>query len=39
MVERLELKKPVPDTVITVISAPDDGWSYHPKDVEQFTEI
>jgi len=25
--------------VITVICAPDDGWSYHPKYVEQFTEI
>jgi len=25
--------------VIAVISAPDDGWSYHPKHVEQFTEI
>jgi len=30
---------PVPDAVITVICAPDDGWSYHPKHVEQFTEI
>jgi len=29
----------VPDAVITVICAPDDGWSYHPKQVEQFTEI
>jgi len=28
----------VPDAVITVICAPDDGWSYHPKHVEQFTE-
>jgi len=26
-------------TVITVICAPDDGWSYHPKHIEQFTEI
>jgi len=26
-------------TVITVICAPDDGWRYHPKHVEQFTEI
>jgi len=26
-------------TVITVILAPDDGLSYHPKHVEQFTEI
>jgi len=30
---------PVPDALITVICAPDDGWSYHPKHVEQFTEI
>jgi len=29
----------VPDAVITVICAPDDGWSYHPKHVEQFTKI
>jgi hypothetical protein len=29
----------VPDAVITVICALDDGWSYHPKHVEQFTEI
>jgi hypothetical protein len=29
---------PVPD-VITVIRVSDDGWSYHPKQVEQFTEI
>jgi len=29
----------VPDAVITVTYAPDDGWSYHPKHVEQFTEI
>jgi hypothetical protein len=29
---------PVQDAVITVICAPDDGWSYHPKHVEQFTE-
>jgi len=29
----------VSDAVITVIFAPDDGWSYHPKYVEQFTEI
>ena len=26
---------PVPDAVITVIYAPDDGWSYHPKHVER----
>jgi hypothetical protein len=30
---------PVPDAVITVTCAPDDGWSNHPKHVEQFTEI
>jgi len=31
---------PVPDAVITVICAPDDGWSYHPKHVvEQFKKI
>jgi hypothetical protein len=30
---------PLPDAVIKVIYAPDDGWSYHPKHVEQFTEI
>ena len=30
---------PVPDAVITVICAPDDGWCYHPKHVEQCTEI
>ena len=30
---------PVPDAVITVICAPDDGWNHHPKHVEQFTEI
>jgi len=29
----------VPEAVITVICAPDDGWSYHPKHVEPFTEI
>jgi len=30
---------PVPDVVITVICAPDDEWIYHPKHVEQFTEV
>ena len=25
----------MPDAVITVICAPDDGWSYHPKHVER----
>jgi len=30
---------PVSAAVIAVISPPDDGWSYHPKHVQQFTEI
>jgi hypothetical protein len=30
---------PVPDAVITFICAPDDGWSYHLKHVEEFTEM
>ena len=30
---------PVSDAVITVTCAHDDGLSYHPKHVEQFTEI
>ena len=29
----------VPDAVITVRCAPDDGWSNHLKHVKQFTEI
>jgi len=29
----------VPDAVITVLCAPDDGWSYHPKHVGHLTEI
>jgi hypothetical protein len=29
----------MPDAVDTVILAPDDGWRYHPKHVEQFTDI
>jgi len=28
----------VPDPVDTVVCAPDDGWRYHPKHVEQFPE-
>jgi len=31
--------RPVPDAVIRFTCAPDDGWSYHPKHVEQFTKI
>jgi hypothetical protein len=30
---------PVPDAVITVICAPDEGWICQPKYVKQFTEI
>ena len=29
----------VPDAVDTVVCAPDDGWRYHLKHVEQFPEI
>ena len=29
----------VPDAVNTVVCAPDDGWRYRPKHVEQFPEI
>jgi hypothetical protein len=29
----------IPDAVDTVVSAPDDGWKYHPKYVEQFPDI
>jgi hypothetical protein len=27
------------DAVDIVVSAPDDGWKYHPKHVEQFPDI
>jgi hypothetical protein len=29
----------IPDAVDTVVYAPDDGWKYHPKHVEQFPNI
>jgi hypothetical protein len=29
----------VPDAVDTFVCAPDDGWKYHPKHVEQFPDI
>ena len=29
----------IPDALNTVICAPDDGWRYHPKHVEQFPDI
>ena len=28
----------IPDAVDTVVCAPDDGWWYFPKQVEQFTD-
>ena len=28
----------IPDDVDTVIGASDDGWWYHPKHVEQFSD-
>ena len=28
-----------PDAVDTVACAPDDGWKYHPKHVEQFPDV
>ena len=29
----------MPDAVHTVVCAPDDGWRYRPKHVEQFPDI
>jgi hypothetical protein len=29
----------IPDAIDTVVCAPDDGWKYHPKHVEQFSDI
>jgi hypothetical protein len=29
----------IPDAVDTVVCAPDDGWSYHPKHIEQCSDI
>jgi hypothetical protein len=29
----------MPDAVDTVVCAPDDGWKYHPKRLEQFADI
>jgi len=29
----------MPDVVDTVILAPDDGWRYHLKHIERFTDI
>jgi hypothetical protein len=30
--------KQIPDAVDTAVCAPDDGWWYHPKHVEQFPD-
>jgi hypothetical protein len=29
----------IPDAADTVVCAPDDGWKYHPKHVQQFPDI
>jgi hypothetical protein len=29
----------IPDALDTVVCAPDDGWKYHPKHVQQFPDI
>jgi hypothetical protein len=29
----------IPDAADTVVCAPDDGWRYHPKHVEQLPDI
>jgi hypothetical protein len=29
----------IPDAVDRVVCAPDDGWKYHPKHLEQFPDI
>jgi hypothetical protein len=29
----------IPDAADTVVCGPNDGWKYHPKDVEQFPDI
>jgi hypothetical protein len=29
----------ITDAVDTVVCAPDDGWNYHPKHVEEFPDI
>jgi hypothetical protein len=31
--------KPVPTLPHTVVCAPDNGWKYHPKHIEQFPDI
>ena len=36
---QLYLQHLVPGAVDRVVCAPDDGWRYHPKHVEQFPDI
>jgi hypothetical protein len=38
-VEKMELQSSIPDDVDIVVCAPDNGWRYHPKHVEQFPDI
>jgi hypothetical protein len=38
-VRPLLLPAAIADALDTVICAPDDGWKYHPKHVEQFPDI
>jgi len=35
---RVGTAEQIPDAVDTAVFAPDDGWCYHPKHVEQFPD-
>jgi hypothetical protein len=37
--QRVVFVTPLLLPVDTIVCAPDDGWKYHPKHVEQFTDI
>jgi len=39
VLERSYKSSMIPDAVDIVVCAPDDGWRYHPKHVEQFSDI
>jgi hypothetical protein len=39
IIEKKAIKLNIVDAVGTVVCAPDDGWKYHPKHVEQFSDI
>jgi hypothetical protein len=39
IVEELEPVWQIPDAVDAVLCAPDDGYKYHPKHLEQFPDI